>query len=138
MRKMVWLDMDGTIANLYENKNWLEELKAFKVSPYENAKRLVEENELLNLIAKGYELGIISWCAGYHNNKEYDKQVRLAKRNWLKENYPNVKFAHIHIVKYGYPKQYFKMAENDILVDDEKPNRDKWNGKSYHPNEFFA
>jgi len=135
MAKMIWLDMDGTIANLYKG-GWLEDILNGNPRPYKVADRLVEEEKLLALIENGYELGIISWLAK-GSNKEFDKKVRLAKRNWLKENYPNVRFAHINIVKYGYPKQYIKGAKGQILVDDEKPNRDKWIGQAYHPNEFF-
>ena len=133
---MIWLDMDGTIANLYGNKNWLEELRAYSVAPYRNAKPMVNELQLEELLAAGYGLGIISWCAGYHNNKEYDKQVRQAKREWLKENYPNIKFEHIHIVKFGTPKEKFYNI-GDMLIDDEELNRKNWKGQAYHPNDFF-
>jgi len=135
MAKMIWLDMDGTIANLYKGE-WLNDIINHNPRPYEIAGRLVEEEKLIELVKNGYELGIISWLAK-GSNKEYDKMVRNAKKEWLAKNYPNVKFSHIHIVKYGYPKQYIKGAKWEILVDDEKPNRDKWIGKSYHPNEFF-
>ncbi len=125
--------MDGTIANLYK-EGWLEKLMNRSVEPYANADKLVEENVLLNLVNKGYELGIISWCAK-GNNKEYDKAVRLAKREWLKTNYPNIRFTEIHIVKYGTPK--YKVAnECGILVDDEEPNRQVWKWLAIEPNEL--
>lgn len=120
----IYLDMDGTIANLYGEENWLEDILNGRTTPYENARRMVEENVLLGLIKKGYTLGIISWtCKG--GSKEFNKRTRLAKIEWLKKNFPNVEFEEIHVVKYGTPKHY--LVKNGILVDDEEPNRNRWN-----------
>lgn len=125
MEKMIYLDMDGTVANLYVGE-WLADLRAYNPAPYRNAERLIEEEVLLDLLAKGFTLGIISWLSKC-STPEYDREVRKAKREWLKENYPNVEFAEIHIVKYGTPKHYVA-KERGILVDDEEQNRRKWKG----------
>lgn len=131
----IYLDMDGTIANLYGVENWLEDLRNGNERPYREAERMVEEAELLELIENGYELAIISWLAK-NSNKEYDKKVRTAKREWLKANFPNINFTEIHIVKYGTPKS--KVAnESGILVDDEEPNRRNWKGLAIDPALFF-
>ena len=88
----IYLDMDGTIANLYKVNGWLEDLHNGNERPYREAERMVEEAELLELVENGYELAIISWLAK-NSNKEYDKKVRTAKREWLKENFPNIEFT---------------------------------------------
>lgn len=132
---MIWFDMDGTIANLYKD-GWLEDIIDRKTTPYEVADRMVDEAVLVNLIKKGHKLGIISWCAKCED-EVYDQQVITTKKNWLKANYPNVKFDKIHITKYGFPKQTF-YQEGDILVDDEKPNRDSWFGKAIKPEEIYG
>lgn len=134
MRK-IYLDMDGTIADLYGVENWLEDLIAGNERPYRKAERLVEEEELAELVADGYELAIVSWLAK-NSNKEYDRKVRNAKREWLKENYPNIKFTEIHIVKYGTPKSRV-VNEKGILIDDEIPNRREWKGVAVDPKIFF-
>ncbi len=126
--------MDGTIANLYQG-NWLEQLRAENPAPYENANRLVEEEVLQELVNQGYELGVISWLAK-NGSAEYNKAVRLAKKNWLKANYPNIHFMEIHIVKYGTPKQYVCKVKGQILVDDEEPNRKNWKGLAIHPSDL--
>lgn len=131
----IYFDMDGTIANLYADPNWLPKLRAFDIEPYEKAEPMVAEETLLALIEQGYELAIISWLAGYHNNKEYDKAVRQAKKDWLARVYPNVKFAEKHFVKFGTPK-YRVANENGILVDDELNNRLAWKGIAIAPNEI--
>lgn len=33
MEKKIWFDMDGTIANLYGDPNWLEKIRAYDASP---------------------------------------------------------------------------------------------------------
>ena len=134
MRK-IYLDMDGTIADLYGVENWLEDLIAGNERPYREAERLVEEEELAELVADGYELAIVSWLAK-NSNKEYDRKVRNAKREWLKANYPNIKFTEIHIVKYGTPKSRV-VNEKGLLVDDEIPNRREWKGIAVDPKIFF-
>ena len=134
MRK-IYLDMDGTIADLYGVENWLADLIAGNERPYREAERLVEEEELAKLVADGYELAIVSWLAK-NSSKEYDRKVRNAKREWLKENYPNIKFTEIHIVKYGTPKSRV-VNERGILIDDEIPNRREWKGVAVDPKIFF-
>lgn len=131
----IYLDMDGTIADLYGVENWLEDLVNSNERPYATAKRLVEEEELEELVNAGYELAVISWLSK-NSNKEYDRKVRTAKREWLKENYPNIKFSEIHIVKYGTPKSTVA-NEKGILVDDETPNRKEWKGIAIDPKIFF-
>ena len=134
MRK-IYLDMDGTIADLYGVENWLEDLIAGNERPYREAERLVEEEELAELVADGYELAIVSWLAK-NSNKEYDRKVRNAKREWLKANYPNINFTEIHIVKYGTPKSRV-VNERGLLIDDEIPNRREWKGIAVDPKIFF-
>ena len=133
--KKIYLDMDGTIADLYGVENWLEDLIAGNERPYREAERLVEEEELAKLVADGYELAIVSWLAK-NSNKEYDRKVRNAKREWLKVNYPNINFTEIHIVKYGTPKSRV-VNERGLLVDDETPNRREWKGVAVDPKIFF-
>lgn len=133
---MIYLDMDGTIADLYKG-DWLADIIASNPRPYEIAARLVEEETLLQLVNKGYEFGIISWLAR-NSSKEYDKQVRSAKKNWLKQNYPNITFKEIHIVKYGTPKYKVAKIKNQVLIDDEENNRTMWRGVALSPNEFLS
>lgn len=132
----IYLDMDGTIANLYAIENWLEMLNNFDTTPYEKAEPMVSEETLLNLINNGFELAIVSWTSK-GNNKDYDKAVRKAKKEWLKKVFPNVVFAEMHIVKYGTPKSQVVNNKFDILVDDELPNRKNWKGLAIDPMDFF-
>ena len=135
MTQVIYLDMDGTIADLYQGE-WRADLIAEKVEPYKNAKRLIDEKTLLNLVECGYELGIISWTSK-QGTKEYNAKVRKAKREWLKVNYPHISFTEIHIVKYNTPKHNVAKVKHQILVDDELQNRLAWKGQAFHPQDFF-
>lgn len=132
---IIYFDMDGTIANLYKD-DWLEQLQAENPAPYALADCLMPEELLLQFMEKGYELGIISWLSK-NGSKEYNRKVRQAKKYWLKENYPNIDFSEIHIVKYGTPKQYVCNIKGQILVDDEEPNRQAWKGIALKPEDLI-
>ena len=127
-------DMDGTIADLYANPNWLPLLRAFDPTPYATAKPLLRLNVLarkLNELQKaGYELAIISWLSK-ESNAEYDEAVTATKMAWLAEHLPSVKWDRITIVPYGTPKQNFCNNPLDILFDDEERNRSNWTGRAY-------
>lgn len=132
MRK-IYFDMDGTIVNLYGVNNWLEYLQKEDATPYKEAKPLINMNSLArilnNLQRKGFEIGIISWLAK-NSSTAYDNMVAETKIKWLKTHLKSVKFNEIIIVPYGTPKESFA-TDRDILFDDEKRNRDNWNGIAY-------
>lgn len=129
--KQINFDMDGTIANLYGVEGWLEYLIDKDETPYVEAKPLVNLSALARVLNRlqrnGYELNIISWLAK-NSDDVYDEKVILAKKNWLKKHMPSVKWNNVNIVTYGTPKQNLGQG---ILFDDEKPNRDNWNGTAY-------
>ena len=132
MKKEIWFDMDGTIADLYGVEGWLDMLLNENTKPYEIAKPLVNMRELakvLNkLIEKGWEIGVISWLSKNGTN-DYNKKVANAKIKWLAKHLKSVRFAKIDIVEYGTPKQ---INRNGILFDDEKQNRENRLGIAYN------
>ena len=131
----ICFDMDGTIADLYSVENWLADLRSENVRPYREAKVLLNMNSLAKALhkaqAQGHEVVVISWLSKC-GSPAYDEAVAEVKKAWLKKHLGSVKFDEINIVKYGTPKSLFCKSENDILFDDEKLNRDNWNGKAYN------
>ena len=131
MKRQINFDMDGTIANLYGENGWLEDIINEKVNPYVNAKPMVNMNALarvLNrLIRNGYEVNIISWTAK-NGTEEYNKRIEEAKKAWIAKHLSSVNFNNVYVIPYGTPKENYGY---DILFDDEKPNRDNWNGTAY-------
>lgn len=130
MNKTLVFDMDGTIANLYKVENWLEDLRAYNPRPYIMAEPMYDM-ELLNLVlntlkSRGWKIAIVSWLSK-ESTKEYDREVRQAKRDWLeKYNFP---FDEIHLVKYGTTKANCtrKLGGYQVLVDDNEQVRKGWN-----------
>ena len=124
-------DMDGTIADLYGVKGWLDYLMNKDVTPYANAKALVNLSALARVLNRlqrnGYQINVISWLAK-NSDKAYDEMVTKAKVEWLTKRLPSVNWDNLYIVAYGTPKQ---TLSSGILFDDEKPNRDEWVGVAY-------
>lgn len=134
----VYFDMDGTIADLYGVENWLPKIREHNVSPYLEAKPLLNMAYFARLLHqlqdKGYEIGIISWTSRDHND-EFHEAVKLAKHIWLREHLPSVKFNYIHIDKYGIDKNTYcsQCYQRDILFDDDICNRHGWSADAYPP-----
>ena len=133
-------DMDGTIADLYGVAGWLDYLKAEDTKPYEIAKPLFNFSAFARLLNKakrnGYEIAVISWTSK-NGSAEYDKAVESAKREWLAKHLPSVEWDEITVVPYGTPKDNFRKSADDVLFDDEEPNRKAWNGKAYDVNNIL-
>ena len=127
-------DMDGTIADLYANPNWLPLLRAFDPTPYATAKPLLRLCDLarkLNTLQRnGYRIAVISWLSK-ESTAEYDEAVTNAKLEWLAKHLPSVNWDEITIVPYGTPKENFCHNPLDILFDDEERNRNNWTGRAY-------
>lgn len=140
--KIICFDMDGTIADLYAVNGWLEKLRAFDPSPYEEAAPMCDMLALADLLnqarATGIEIRIISWLSK-ETCREYNNAVRKAKREWLvKYNFP---FDHFHGVAYGATKadsvrKCLAEGESAILIDDNAKVREGWTlGETIDPTE---
>lgn len=139
MSKMICLDMDGTIADLYSVSNWLDRLRAEDPTPYLEAKPLVDMEELasvLNILSnQGWEVRVISWLSK-GASKAYGAEIRRAKRKWL-EDY-NVPISKAHLVAYGTTKAdcVRKQTSFAILFDDDERVRRGWHlGTTVNPQE---
>lgn len=129
MNKTLVFDMDGTLANLYGVENWLEDLRAEKVRPYEVAEPMYDMdvlNVILNIFKDmGWKIVVTTWLAK-GASKDYDNLVREAKIAWLEKfGFP---YDEIHLVKYGTTKANCtrKKGGFQVLVDDNDKIRNGW------------
>lgn len=131
MAKYIWFDMDGTIVDLYGEKDWLSNLLNENPIPYINAKPLLNLQALARVLnrltANGYKICVVSWTSK-NASTSYAKKIKMAKREWLTRHLSTVKFSRIDIIPYGTPKQ---INRKGILFDDEERNRNAWNGTAY-------
>lgn len=129
--KVINLDMDGSIADLYGVANWLEYLIAEDATPYAVAKPLVNMQVFARLLNKlqrnGYTINIISWTSK-NGSDAYNSLVADVKKAWLKKHLKSVKFNNIFVVPYGTPKN---TIASGILFDDEEKNRTTWGKNAY-------
>lgn len=123
---IIYFDLDGTLAALYEVPNWVDKLHAESTEPYSEAAVIHPELPCLldNLKAAGATLGVISWSAMCGSNK-YAKRVKAAKLEWCKRHFGEV-FSEFHVIKYGTPKSKAAKHRNAILVDDNAKVRTSW------------
>ena len=137
MTKMIWFDMDGTIANLYAVEGWLADLRAENVRPYAEALPMLNFSlfaRLLNQLQRnGWKLGIISWTAK-NCSEVYNLAVEMAKRAWLAQHLPSVQWDEIKVVRYGTNK--LTATGGGILFDDEEGNRNIWGENAYDPQQI--
>lgn len=126
-----YFDMDGTVADLYGIENWLPKIRQYNVSPYREAKPLVNMNELKKvcelLKANGHELGVITWGAGGEQNEQFNRETEQAKREWIEREMPYINPKNFHFLPYGTPKQSVHAKNRKaVLIDDNAEVRQKY------------
>lgn len=129
MNKTLVFDMDGTLANLYGVKNWLEDLRSGSTRPYEVAEPLYPMDFLNGIIEVfkmlGWKIVVTSWSAK-DSTEEYDNAIRKVKPEWLnKYEFP---YDEIYVVKYGTKKTECTahLGGFQVLVDDDEKVRKSW------------
>jgi hypothetical protein len=135
--RMIYFDMDGTIADLYAVENWLSRLRDEDATPYLEARPMCDMTILSELLieakTQGYGIGIITWLSK-GATKAYKKAVRQAKKQWL-NNYLGIKLDEAHFIQYGTRKDYVAKDKKGILFDDDERVRMRWRGEAYNPTE---
>lgn len=129
MDKAIYFDMDGTLADLYGQENWLKRLREYDPTPYATAEPLINiralKLQLTSLKAVGWTIGIISWLSK-DSPKDYSMATRRAKREWLNKYFGKDFFDEVHLVKYGTPKHRVAKVRKGFLVDDNCEVCIKW------------
>lgn len=128
--KWVWLDMDGTICDLYGVDGWLDDLIAMRTRPYDEAKSIYNEVDLmevlLNLKADGFSIGVISWGSKVYD-EDFHNRIVKAKMDWIISKAFDLVFDKVIVTPYGVKKSdTCKPYGYGILVDDEEQNLNAW------------
>lgn len=129
--KVLVLDMDGTLADLYGVPDWLPKLQSENPSPYAEAKAMWDMVELARTLEEmqvnGWRIVVVSWLSKEASPK-YAMAIRRAKREWLADW--QVPWDEAHFVRYGTPKTRVikNLPLGSWLVDDDEKVRAEWRG----------
>ena len=136
MKKInVYLDMDGTIADLYGQENWLEMLLAEADGAFINCEPMTTEEEIFKHFPKTqYNVKVLSMTPK-KATKAYCEKVIAEKNAWLDKFFPNI--TERHYLPYGNNKN-LKNSVNAILVDDNAEIRNNFRGLAINPTELWG
>lgn len=126
----VYLDMDGTIFNLYGKKNWLARLESEDETVFGGDERLTTEEVLKSVFPKDHYEVIVLSMTPKNASAEYCQRVIEMKNAWLDAYFPSISKRIYR--KYGNNKN-LKNSKNAILVDDNQKIRENWNGLALDP-----
>lgn len=130
MNKIVYFDMDGTIADLYGVVNVFKRLDSLDASVYYEAKPIDKYiNMLKEFHTMRYKVIILS-CLGMISNDVFDKDTIDNKNKWL-DMYIGKEYIddRIYIPNTKHKESYIK--EYGILVDDNRVLMN-WNYDKIH------
>lgn len=131
----VYLDMDGTIYPLYEQKNWLARLRAEDKTVFSANEQMITETELYtHFPTDKYEITIFSMTP-LGATKKYADEVIEVKNEWLDKYFPTLQ-RRIYRA-YGHSKN-LRNSNNAILVDDSEIIRKNFKGKAINPMELWG
>ena len=122
-KQVVYLDMDGTIANLYGMENWLENLINEVEGLFLDCEPFITEEELLKFFpTEEYELRICSMTP-LNATEEYCQVVINEKNQWLDKYFPSI--THRVYMAYGnnknLRKKHKKLSTTTFLVSNFNP-----------------
>lgn len=116
--KIIYFDMDGTLADLYSVDSVFKKLDTFNVSPYVEAKPINKYIDMLKEYKNnGYKIIILS-CLSKITNDDYDRQVVNAKGIWL-DKYVGREYIDERIfIPYTKDKSTYVYKKGTLIDDD--------------------
>ena len=130
MTKKIYFDLDGTVYNLYGQKDWLKRLDNEDETVFKTGDFIGDYDEFMatihKLFEKGVEFGVITWLPMYAT-PSFERKCAEIKKDWIYKYLPFVN--EIHIIPYGIPKQQAILKKTDlmVLIDDNKEVCFQWN-----------
>lgn len=128
----VYFDLDGTVYDLYNKPNWLDDLENEKPNVF-TANRFMPDpvrfRKLIgDLLMLGVEFEVITWLS-MQSSPEYEKVCSAEKTEWVKKYMPFVQ--KVTCLSYGIPKQNAITKRSGLmyLIDDNADVCKQWETK---------
>lgn len=127
MNKVVYFDMDGTIADLYGVSDCFKRLDNMDATVYSEAKPIDKYiNMLKEFHTMGYRVVILS-ALGMVSSKQFDKDTVRNKGIWL-DTYVGKEYIDERIyIPNTKHKELYQLFGKGILVDDDDRVLMNWN-----------
>ena len=134
IKRVLFLDMDGTIVDFYGVQDWQKCLDIDKnEKPYVIAQpmyNMTELNFILNVLrSQGWKVVILSWLSR-NNDEDFHERIRKAKTDWLARY--DVPYDGIIMTPYGTDKWQTACSKYPhafkVLADDSEEIRNSWHG----------
>ena len=125
----IWMDLDGTVYDLYNVNNWEPRLRAEDPTVFEDGDFIGDYDRFISICNKlvliGVQFGVITWLS-MQSSVEYEIECTEVKRSWVKKFMPFV--TEFNAQSYGTPKQNAiqKRAKIMYLLDDNKEICEMW------------
>lgn len=139
IEKVIYFDMDGTVADLYNVTNWLETIRAEKpifenLPPMPKLDMEYLNRQLIQLQKRGWTISVITWTP-MDCTDEYHEFTANEKSKWLDKYMPCVQ--EFNPLRYGQSKNIPANPEAlNIIFDDNKDVRNDWKGIAFDIHEI--
>lgn len=129
--RLLVFDMDGTIADLYNTKDWSHRLDISDATVYRDAAPMVDMTMFTSLLhilrTKGYRVVVLTWLSK-NADPQFHKNICIQKRQWL-DRY-GIPADDVIMMDYGTDKHQALIAKypdaRTVLFDDDARVRDSW------------
>ncbi len=126
-----YLDMDGTIADLYSLPQWLDRIQNESEGLFLEPSPLITEDRFYSIFPKDkYNVKILTMLP-LGATKEYEEVVKQEKLAWLSVHFPSL-VDKVIFKRYGHNKN-IKGSHSALLIDDNDKIRETWKGKALNP-----
>ena len=133
--KYIYLDMDGTIADLYNIDHWLDRIRCEEEGIFLKATPIITEDKLMRWIKDYKDRVWVVTMAPPLCSLDYKIQVFKEKDMWLNKHFPHIMnrmFCNYQSNKNIFGKLGHK-SEEVLLIDDDQELRDTFLGSSITP-----
>lgn len=126
MKRRLFIDMDGTLANFHANHDCLERMHQpgyfTSLAPFSNVISAVK------LLCESAEVFILSAVSGYSYDRTVEEKIEWLKKHGIEMDSSHLLFPLCCESKVNYVKLMtgHDLSSNDILLDDFNDNLEEW------------